>query len=262
MYSSGWGVNFLTINKALAYAMKQSHQPVQMYNKKGFWNYAANKYGTHPVCQQKGMGCYFLNISSCEPIPEECKSSLLTGHKFRADKHYEGSWLYEYASRLQTWLRWEIYNYTSLYEPMITPCTVMHVRRSDVVKDNTRKRKRPRKYYPISKYINATYNMKVSKNILLLTDDQNAIEEALLEFPEYNWIYLNRKRFRGDEGEWQDHFPSGDPKQEVIIILSIFRLVRHCNTLIHGRSGFSYYLKYEMEKEKENLQIIDLDKVK
>ena len=36
----------------------------------------------------------------------------------------------------------------------------------------------------------------VPNNIFLLTDDQNAIEEAEAKFPEKNWMYCKRPRHR------------------------------------------------------------------
>jgi hypothetical protein len=74
-------------------------------------------------------------------------------------------------------------------------------------------------------------NKRLHENILLLTDDQNAIDEAHREYWMYNWMYFNRTRFRGTEGGWENHFPSGDPKTaEVVTLLSIYRAVRYCDS--------------------------------
>lgn len=83
---------------------------------------------------------------------------------------------------------------------------------------------------------------KLHKNILLLTDDQNAIEEAHAQFPQYNWMYFNRTRFRGTEGGWENHFPTGDPKQEIISILSTFNLIKQCDSMAMTHGSFANFM--------------------
>ena len=85
---------------------------------------------------------------------------------------------------------------------------------------------RPRRYHAIEEYMRQENNVTI--NVLLLTDDENAVEEALHLFPGHKWVYLNRTRFRGAEGGWENHIPSDDPVQEVVALLSIFRLARKC----------------------------------
>jgi hypothetical protein len=86
-----------------------------------------------------------------------------------------------------------------------------------------------------------------TRNILLLTDDQNAIGEAHAKYPDTNWIYFDRPRHKGAEGGFENQIPSKDPKLEVIILLAIFRTVKQCTELIHSTSGFSDLLRLEME---------------
>jgi hypothetical protein len=122
-----------------------------------------------------------------------------------------------------------------------TPCTAIHVRRTDVVLHA----EFSRKYRKIEEYVNALE--KGTKNILLLTDDQNAIEEAQALFSEYNWMHIDRPRHRGVEGGWENQIPSDDPKLEVIVLLSIFRLVKKCSVLVHTQSNFAKVLEGEMQ---------------
>jgi len=212
-------------------------RPSQIYTPDSGWHYAATK--EKAVCPTKDMFCYFLKISSCEP---DLESYIHKGFvsETRSSVTYEpGTWYLEYATRQQTWLRREVYDFSNKVN-MTTPCTVAHVRRSDVVLRS----KRARQYREIDEYVNAMDNS--TQNILLLTDDHNAIGEAKAKFPDKNWMYIDRPRHRGAEGGWENQIPSGDPKLEVIVLLTIFRLVKQCNTLVHSKSGFADLLRREM----------------
>lgn len=99
----------------------------------------------------------------------------------------------------------------------------------------------------------------VTKNVLLLTDDHNAIGEALYLFPNHSWVYLNRTRYRGAEGGWENHIPSDNPKQEVIALLTEFRLARKCDKLIHSKSNLADYLYSEMKSAHTTVKKINLD---
>ena len=78
---------------------------------------------------------------------------------------------------------------------------------------------------------------------------RDAIDEAKTEYPGYNWMHLDRPRFKGAEGGWQNHIPSGVPELEVIIILSTMKLAQKCDSLVCGRSGFSMLLWGYMQHE-------------
>eukprot|EP00978_Attheya_sp_CCMP212_P047628 scaffold422644_cov102-Attheya_sp.AAC.2 len=86
----------------------------------------------------------------------------------------------------------------------------------------------------------------IANNIFLLADDQNAVAEALAQYPEYNWMYFDRQRHRGAEGGWENQLPYNDPKHEVTVILSTLQLVRQCDTFIHSFTSFSHYIWKEM----------------
>ena len=45
-------------------------------------------------------------------------------------------------------------------------------------------------------------------NIISMTDDVVALEETK-GFTEFQWHWLDHKRFEGSEGGWENHFPSG-----------------------------------------------------
>jgi hypothetical protein len=245
MWSSGWGANFLNVQDGLLHAAIESYQPMQFYNVDGSWNYAGKKDGSKPVCPEKSLDCYFLKLSRCKPKPENVTNALIYkaeggGGMYIRDKL--GGWAYEYATRPQAWLRRSVYNYTQSLS-LTAPCTVIHVRRSDVVTDMVSQR---RKYHAIKEYMKLG-GKDITENILLLTDDQNAVTEALSQYPDYNWIHFNRPRYRGAEGGWESHVPSDDPKHEVITILSTLQLVRQCNLFIHSESAFADYIRKDTE---------------
>jgi len=58
-----------------------------------------------------------------------------------------------------------------------------------------------RRYHPIAEYMEASDTIR--KSVYLLTDDKNAINEAKVEFPNTNWMFLDRPRYRAAEGGWE-----------------------------------------------------------
>lgn len=134
--------------------------------------------------------------------------------------------------------------FKSQYDPE-TDCSVIHVRRSDVILHD----EFARKYFPVTDYVHLipAYRRKDPKQtVFLLTDDQNAIDEAHEFHPELRWKYINRTRFRGSEGGWEHQTPSNNPAKEVITLLSTFDLVKECSLLVHGSSKFSEMLWHIM----------------
>ena len=217
-------------------------QPTQIVEKA--WHYAhpgeakptKDNKNVPPACPRGNMFCYFLPISNCPKAPKGAKGGILHNNK-PYDVH---RYLYDYLIRRQTWLRKAVYEFTKK-QSITAPCTVVHVRRGDVVLHQSHHRRR---YYPISQYVNAT--TPEEKNIFLLTDDANAITEAKAEYPHLNWMYIDRPRYKADEGGWEKQLPSNNPEFEVTTLLSIFRLVTRCNKLIHTRSAFANMLYAEM----------------
>jgi hypothetical protein len=87
----------------------------------------------------------------------------------------------------------------------------------------------------------------ITKNILLLTDDQNAISEAVSQYPDYNDIFQSTKTPGSRRWIWENQIPSDDRKHEVLTILSTLQLVRRCKLLIHGESNFAEYVQKDMQ---------------
>lgn len=262
MLNAGFGADLDHIIDGLLFGL-QNNRPVAIHEE-GHWHYAANKdiLGSKPTCPTKDFYCYFLNLTKCSPKPKKMfKGSFLT-EGYQKQESF-GRWMLEYAMRPQTWLRHAVYKYAFQSIRMQTPCTVMHVRRSDIVLHG----KWSRRYRAIEEYVNAmnkytrhSNNNNSTTNILLLTDDANAIGEATTQFPQYNWMYLDRKRHKGAKGGFENQVPSKNPKQETIVIMSILKLVRQCSSLIHTSGNFAELLIGEMASAR-GFQRVNLDEV-
>ena len=181
MISSGWGADMSVVADGLMYAASVN-VPVQMQKAK--WHYATPKPyddANPSACPTKDMFCYFLPLSSC-PAVEDKHDTLF----FRPDRSVSSElccnepdrWYLEFATRPQAWLRKRVYDLVRQQSAMMqTPCTVMHVRRADVVLHGDQSRR----YHAISEYLDASD--AIEHNVLLLTDDQNAVSEALHKHP-------------------------------------------------------------------------------
>jgi hypothetical protein len=263
MWSSGWSADITNLVHTLQYGM-QYGQVMQVTSNP--WHYAApdqakrsNKIPSTPACPFLSMYCYFLNLTSCavqDPNAYSREYDYRTPPRMppRARK-----WLPDYIVRPQTWLRYKVYQFVqeqhqSAIPPSAVPCTVMHVRRGDVLQHGSISRR----YHAISEYLNmtpsanaASPSFKIHPNILLLTDDANAIGEAQ-QFSQYHWMFVQRPRFRADEGGWEHQLPSSDPIFEMTVLLGTFFLVQQCQSLVYSSSGFSTWLLQEMEKNTDD----------
>jgi hypothetical protein len=265
MWNSGWGADFMNIADGLAHALETGN-PIQIDESEP-WHYAIPKRtvdSSKPLkaaCPKENMYCFLLNITSCSSsgrtrVEQDFFNDI---QKFYfKDKKYR--WYIEYIVRPQTWLRKRVYDF--LQKPQVpvmqTPCTVMHVRRNDVVLHNDQ----ARKFHPISEYINATTNVR--PNILLLTDDHNALGEAKVYFPQFNWQAIDRPRFSG-VGGWEHQIPSDDSIFEVVVLFAIFQLVRSCDQIILSYGKFSDYLYEEMKRDiykPRNVELVNIDEEK
>jgi len=243
MIDSGWGADW---NAGIAMPIQEAlrtNRTLAIRTYGGFWHYAALKpNGTNPTCPARDMTCYFLDLTKCKPTNN--RSEVITNY-FPVPFEYtvRNSIVYRYLTRPKQWLRREVNPIVEQMTKMLpTPCSVMHVRRADVIFHS----ENSRKYYPISDYME-----KLPKNrrdtILLLTDDANAIKEAKEFFPDTKWVYFNRTRHQGASGGWENQIPSKSPKQEVITILATLKIVSTCDTIVYGESAFATMLVQSME---------------
>jgi len=256
MISSGWGADINHVAAGLLHGL-DTDRSFQIVQDIDFWHYTALKPqyrgDKKPVCPTGDLFCYFLPIGICNATSVDTLNTRPTGALL--------PWAREYSTRPQQWLRHEVYKsiYKNKNVPNInTPCAVLHVRRADVVLHG----RFSRKYFPISKYIELLQRKVPEKNytnILLFTDDQNAVDEAETLHPEYNWMYLNRTRHRGSSGGFENQIPSGSPKDEVVSILVTFHLAQKCDVLVHTTSSFASAIYNSMVETGRDIKLLQID---
>jgi hypothetical protein len=263
MINSGWNADLVNVAAALHHANLDKH-PIQVVNRP--WHYAdpastkplPSNIHVPPVCPVANMFCYFLPLSTCTPAEigtEKFHPEVKPSNRFSRYLHTK-EWYMEYASRRQTWLRKHVYDFVR-QQNITAPCTAIHVRRADVVLHPGVKRR----YYSIAEYIQAGQEKGIlHDNIFFLTDDHNAILEALHEFPNFAWQFIDRPRYRASEGGWERQLPSNDPLFETTVLLGIMKLIQRCDSLIHSKSGFSNILFDEMLKGNPTAQRANLDR--
>ncbi|KAG7343506.1 hypothetical protein IV203_021451 [Nitzschia inconspicua] len=278
MWSSGMGADFTNVDHGL-YQAAQFQRPFQISDFYP-WHYAAGK-GEHlanksmAACPSRDMYCFFLPLTKC-PVGEVSSEKETLGDAFHfgdtpltihndtyhvwEPKVYQ--WIFEYATRPQTWLWHKVYKYTQTRLNLTTPCMVMHVRRADVLGHVGGL---ARRYFSIAEYVNASQRANMIKqdevpNIFLITDDANAIGEALTEFPTFNWMYIRRKRYKANEGGWEQQTPSQDYVFEMTTLLSILEMSQQCSAIVHGPSAFADLVIRSMEyKHGGNLTMARVD---
>eukprot|EP00979_Chaetoceros_neogracilis_P006359 scaffold1288_cov286-Chaetoceros_neogracile.AAC.6 len=270
MKSSGWAADFGHVASGLIYGL-DTNRVFHIIQDSDYWHYAAEKKERRgdepPVCPSGDMFCYFLPIASAD-----CKSTPVDNFTTRAVGPLI-PWATEFGTRQQQWLRRQVYDYLEQRAPKIeTPCAALHVRRADVVLHG----KFSRKYFPISEYLDLLQVHSSSEsrqgrgsneggkalnwtNIILFTDDQNAVEEAETHHPQYVWKHLNKTRHRGSSGGWENQIPSGSPKDEVIAILAILQIAQKCDVLVHSQSGFADVIYNAMVKSERNVTRLKID---
>ena len=253
MWSSGWGADWSNVIDGLRMAVRVK-QPFQIMD--NHWHYAAKKDGSAPVCPLKTKDCYYLPMSRCKPRDERKYKDAFYGPAQPRYIDELNHWYLHFATRPQQWLRKEVHDFVQTID-LPSPCSVVHVRRGDVVLHG----QHARRYHAIEEYVTAAGG-NLTKTIFLITDDANAISEARAKYPNHDWVIIDRPRYQGKEGGWERHIPSDDPKLETVVLLSIFELVKRCDVLVHSRSNLSDYIAGIMSsarREKFKRIAIDLD---
>ena len=263
MWSSGWSADITNLIHTMQYAHLHG-QAMEITSIP--WHYAApdqakrpNKLPSIPACPLYNMYCYFLKLSACSAQPLDSYNREYDYRNPVRAAPRSNRWLPDYIVRPQTWLRHKVFQFIqqqrqSAIPESAVPCTVVHVRRGDVLHHGNHSRR----YHPISEYLELPTQRNASKvrssasfqihpHILLLTDDANAIVEAL-QYKQYHWMYIDRPRFQADEGGWERQVPSNDPIFEMTVLLGTFALVKQCQSIVYSSSGFSSWLVYEMTK--------------
>jgi hypothetical protein len=246
---SGWGVDLSHVVDGLLLAMSD-RVPVLIKTPNN-WQYGEN-----------GLDGYFLPLTNCTHTALTStttkKPRIAYNFQWRGfHRPLSVAWLLQHATRPRSWLRQRAVAVAeSVGLPSNETCTVVHVRRADVVLHG----KFSRRYRPIQDYLQAMSSTLTSRNIFLLTDDANAIVEAL-RYTNYNWFYIDRPRHKGAAGGWENQIPSHDSVWEVVVLHAAFWLLQtRCNALlVHSKSNLADYLYATMLQSNPSAQRIDLD---
>lgn len=217
------------------------------------WKYATYPQNKSGICPTRDVRCYFLPVSNCQARIKQNDGDDRYLEFFTATS---GRWLREYFTRPLQHIRRQLFNFreSASMPKLKTPCSVLHVRRTDVTLEGALWKKR--KYFPIADYLE---HVNVGSNVLLMTDDQSAVDEALGLHPNYTWYFINRTRHYGASGGLNQHLPSKDPLLEMTIILSELRLASQCNRLVHTKSGFVVLIKEALQSTSDDNQLIKID---
>lgn len=275
MWSSGWNADM----GQLLDSLRSAHlvgRPVQITETP--WHYASpdnagkgNKIASSPACPTEDQNCFFLAISDCPRASSDREDKLEQLEKgsecvylpINARCGYDQRrWLRHFLIRPQLWIRKLVYDFVKRHiddDGIIqTPCTAIHVRRSDVILHG----KISRKYHGIGEYLNVTSwdpTFQIQQNVLLFTDDQNAIGEAQTLFPHYNWMHINRPRWKADEAGFERQLPSSQPIFEMVVLLSTFRLVQQCDNFVRATTGFADWLEEYGKDTNSSFRVYNLD---
>jgi hypothetical protein len=240
------------------------------------WHYAALQDHSRPACSSdlaptylRGdvtPSCFFLPLSNCVNRHDIVKDRGIVNYaNGRPPSFVKNGHLFQFILRPRQWVRRQVFMRShdlrqQLLEALhdsdaeagtaaaagrrssnrvLRPgCTVVHVRRGDVVLGNSRSTSR-RAYRPLADYL---LHVR-THTVLLLTDDADAIEESQQQqFANYTFVYWNRTRYRGSEGGWEEHLPSRDPLEEMAVLLGTFDVVPLCLALVHTASNFGQLL--------------------
>ena len=139
--------------------------------------------------------------------------------------------------------------------PISSPenCGVIHVRHADITLNfgwGNSSETPLKRYIQLGEYLEKFRKVAPNvKNIVLLTDDQDVIDDV----PNYDnkdglkFHYLKRKRFRGAEGGWENHFPSGSRWDEMVTIFRTRKFVSNCSVWVGSKSSFADLMGEFME---------------
>jgi hypothetical protein len=253
--SAGWGSDFNGLGEGLLEALSLQKAmlvvPAPWFPKGRGWLYSVKEDGSAATCSFKDFQCYFLPTIS---------SACMNGQSFLdldtagfddnpyGIYHYNSSfaWAYQYLARGHSWLRRELVHFVEKERPRFPPnesCTVIHVRRGDLILED--ENQYARGYHAISEYLDLLpkERRQAGSNFFLLTDDANVIDEARLLHSDLNWHWINRARNKGSQMEYGKHLIAATPKDDVVVILGTFELIKRCNAIVTGRSCFAGLLR-------------------
>ena len=148
MWSSGWGADFTNMQAGMVSALNEQI-PLVLEVDERKWHYAANKGdASNKTCSAGDITCYFLPYTNCGPAEEVRRmkkegdvdtlehSDMPEGGAFITQE--SGMNAYLFLTRKQLWLRRAVFDYKEEFKRANSiqrgsDCTVIHVRRSDVI---------------------------------------------------------------------------------------------------------------------------------
>eukprot|EP00607_Mallomonas_marina_P008561 CAMPEP_0182418214 /NCGR_PEP_ID=MMETSP1167-20130531/2698_1 /TAXON_ID=2988 /ORGANISM="Mallomonas Sp, Strain CCMP3275" /LENGTH=456 /DNA_ID=CAMNT_0024592313 /DNA_START=332 /DNA_END=1703 /DNA_ORIENTATION=- len=146
---------------------------------------------------------------------------------------------YTYLFRPLYKIRQEVHRRVSHMSVEKDSCALIHVRRGDIILHPWQG---GRAYIPITAYVQAAKPFLEKMNlhiIVLLTDSEGAIEEAMrceIDYPDlcagFEWKFISKKRWRAAEGGWENPFPSGNATEEFLFIQSELSLAQQCSIAV------------------------------
>jgi len=233
------------------------------------WQYAES--GSTKACEAADLSCYFVPHTKCDPhkYPWSSKYKLSPDPQDISDgvppeeilnyqpyiSYRRSADVYNYMTRPLEWLRKAIAEFVQEQSPPWQEddtCTVIHVRRSDVVLGGLA----DRSYHPVQEYLNLLSGRE-RERIIIITDDQDAIDEALEFHSRYTtWHYIKRQRHSGATGGYENQLPSNDPKTEVVVIMATNQIIQQCNTLVRTMGNFGNMLENSMRQRHPHLQVL------
>lgn len=174
-------------------------------------------YDLPPVCEARDLSCFFQPLPCAPQDGFEAYAAAVKGLP-------PSDAAAETRRRVlvpHPWLAKEVKRRVDLVPVNDNQCAILHVRRSDTQLNRGRQatadRKVLYKVIKVSDFLNAAQphlqkRPEVS-TIFMITDDQTVVDELSELTPNdlhgRRFVYLDRKRFRGTEGGWENHFPSG-----------------------------------------------------
>ena len=222
------------------------------------WNFCPRDNSSHhwAYCATKDLNCYFLPLSNCPPVLGQNDAARGTKPAAgpAADEFY---WLRQYTFRQRHKLRRKLQEFIAEHHvptvEELESCVALHVRRGDIAFG------RGRRYAAVHEYLEAG---KVPKGttIVLLTDDASTLDEVdQYHRTDYHWVVLDRPRYRGSQGGFEEFVPSNDPSLEILAILAEAQMASACRLLVHGKSGFVAIISDAMKATGRPFQTVYLD---
>ena len=250
--SHGMGVDLMLVVTQVLIAFKSGRAfRLQSESPKG-WHYSRG------VCAALDLTCFFETTHlPCTPNAERVPAHRIALVAASRDDAML------YITRSTARLRLAIDKRTAEVglNPSV-PCAVVHVRRSDVTLNKgwgqfgNKSAPSLFRYIPLEEYL-TTSEWKLKelgvKELLLMTDDKTAIEEVdgvgssnVLAAWRSKWRWVKRERFRGSEGGWENHFPSGDRFEEAATVLALREMAHRCKAWVGTRSSFGQFMRLGM----------------